>query len=51
MAHQQLIKMNNWLKKNWMKNKNFQILEIGSFQPLSVTFTSKTIKDSGNLLT
>jgi len=28
--------------------KNFQILEIGTFQPLSVEFVSKIVKDKGN---
>jgi len=32
-----------------MKNKNFQILEIGTFrQPLSFKFVSETVKDRGN---
>ena len=32
-----------------MKNKNFQILEIGTFQPLSVKFISEMVKDGGKL--
>jgi len=31
-----------------MANKNFQILEIDTFQPHSVKFISKTVKDRGN---
>jgi hypothetical protein len=34
-----------------MKNKNFQILEIGTFLPLLVNLSLDTIKDRGNLLT
>jgi len=34
-----------------MENKNFQILEIGTFQPLSVKFISETVKDGGKLST
>jgi hypothetical protein len=34
-----------------MKNKNFQILEIGTFRPLLVKIISKTVKDRGNLST
>jgi hypothetical protein len=34
-----------------MENKNFQILEIDTFQLLLVDFFSKTIKDRGNPLT
>jgi hypothetical protein len=34
-----------------MKNKNFQILEIATFQLLSAKFISETIKDRGNLPT
>jgi hypothetical protein len=30
-----------------MKNKNFQILEIGTFRPLSIKFVSETVKDRG----
>jgi hypothetical protein len=32
-----------------MENKNFQILEIGTFQPLSVKFISEMVKDGGKL--
>jgi hypothetical protein len=31
-----------------MRNKNFQILEIGYFGPLSVKFISEIVKDRGN---
>jgi hypothetical protein len=34
-----------------MENKNFQILDIATFQLLSVKFISETIKDRGNLPT
>ena len=33
---------------NWMKNKNFQILEIGSFRSFSVKFILETVNDRGN---
>ena len=39
------------MHSNWMKNKNFQILEIGTFQPLSVKLILETIKYRGHLLT
>ena len=34
-----------------MKNKNFQIMEIGTFRSLSTKFFSETVKDTGNLST
>jgi hypothetical protein len=34
-----------------MENQNFQILDIATFQLLSVKFISETIKDRGNLPT
>jgi hypothetical protein len=39
------MKTSQKLHQNWMKNKNFQILEIGTFRPLSIEFVSKTAED------
>jgi len=43
MAHQQPIKINTCKKLhlNWMKNKNFQILEIGTFPPVGKLYLRK----------